>query len=410
MRYFIILLFLSLLNVSFSQVANSPAVPKKDTVEGKDATIDGADKKESIKSEMDADDVKGAAEESIQHQSTRNKAVSTYKTSETIRKEAVSTSQKTIQTESANFSIYKTQSQTQTKQRSPTPAQQSQMNSAVSYFEINAPQSFEYHYYKYTSGNYNTDLFSHLEAAEKLKPNNADVQIQMAAYQMINNSKNEALMYLEKLVENKRLGASVVEYAEDVLKSVPVNGVLITHGFDDTYGVWYAQMKKGIRTDVQIVSLDLMQSEKYRSELKVKGFIVPTTHVIDVAYLSQFCSVNEEKNISISLTTPKEYFKPMLSNVYLTGLVFEYRTAAYDNFWRNEALWNQDLKRKLVEDSMDEKGRALSSNYLPMLFQMRKVYGQTGKLEKVKEMDAMIDKIGAQTNKYQQVQNMKSAY
>ncbi|MEJ6584060.1 MAG: hypothetical protein QNL29_08485, partial [Crocinitomicaceae bacterium] len=280
----------------------------------------------------------------------------------------------------------------------------------VSFFEINAPQSFEYNYFKYTSGNYNIDLFSNLEEAEKLKPNNADVQVQMVAYHMIKNSTNEALVYLDKLIENKRLTSSVIVYAEDVLRSVPANGVLITHGFDDTYGVWYAQMKKGIRKDVQIISLDIMQSETYRSELKTKGFIIPNAQVIDVAFLSQFCNMNFTGNISISLTAPKEYFKPMLSSVYLTGLVFEYKTASFDNFWRNEALWNKDLKKLLVENSMDEKGRALSSNYLPMLFQMRKVYGQTGKTDKVKEMDTAIDKIGAQTNKYQQVQKMKDAY
>ena len=105
-----------------------------------------------------------------------------------------------------------------------------------------------------------------------------------------------------------------------------------------------------------------------------------------------------------------DYFKPILSSIYLTGLVFEYKTTSFDNFWRNETLWNQELKKQLVQDSMDDKGRALLSNYLPMLFQMRKVYGQTGKTEKVKEMDIAIDEIGAQANKYQQVQKMKSAY
>jgi len=410
MRYFIILLFLSFLNVSFSQDANAPATPKKDTLEGKDAVIEGIEEKESLKNAMDSDDYRERIVPITQDKKASKKAEVKTKGAETVSTGTVSTSQKTIQTEAANFGYYKSQAQYQTKQRSPTPAQQSQMDGTVSYFETNAPQSFEYHYYKYTSGNYNTDLFSHLESAEKLKPNNADVQVQMAAYYMINGSNGEALKYLDKLVENKRLTASVVVYAEDVLRSVPTNGVLITHGFDDTYGVWYSQMKKGVRTDVQILSLDLMQSDKYRSELKAKGFTIPNADVIDVAFLSQFCFVNASQNLSISLTAPKDYFKSMLANVYLTGLVFEYKTSSFDNFWRNETLWNEILKKKLTVDSMDEKGRALSSNYLPMLFQMRKVYGQMGKSEKVKEMDAAIDKIGAQTNKYQQVQKMKSAY
>lgn len=406
MRYFIILLFFGLYHITSAQAENSPSAPKKDSIELKDKS----EEKESLKNERDNDDYRGRHEQTEGVKKTGTKSEVKSAETQTISTGGISSNQQTIQSESANFGYYKVQSQSQPQQRSATPAQQAQMDEAVSYFEMNAPQSFEYHYYKYTSGNYNTDLFAHLAAAEKLKPNNADVQAQMVAYHMINNSTSEALGYLDKLIENKRLAKSVVLYAEDVLRSVPVNGVLITHGFDDTYGVWYAQMKKGVRKDVKIISLDLMQSEKYRSELNSKGFNLPNAQIIDVAFLSQFCSMNASGNISISLTTPKDYFKPILSSVYLTGLVFEYKTTSFDNFWRNETLWNQELMKKLVEDSVDDKGRALLSNYLPMLFQMRKVYGQTGKPEKVKEMDSAIDRIGAQANKYQQVQKLKSAY
>lgn len=400
MRYILILFFLSTFQLAFSQVESKNSAPKKDSVE----------EKEIISNDKDLDDNKDVLESEI---STKKKTERSrnYKDleAEPVSSGAASVEQ-TIQTESTNFSYYKSQSKTQTQQRSPTEFQQSQMNSAVSYFETNAPESFEYHYYKYLSGNYNTDLYTHLQAAEKLKPNNADVQVQMTAYHMIYNSKSEALKYLDKLVENKRLVQSVIVYGEDVLRSVPTNGILITHGFDDTYGVWYAQMKNGVREDVTIISLDLLQSSKYVEMLKAKGLLFPKTEVIDVAFLNQFCSMNVAENLSIALTTPKEYFKPILANVYLSGLVFEYKTSTYDNFWRNEKLWNDELKKKLVDNSIDEKGRGLSSNYLPMLFQMRKVYHQMGKTEKVKEMDAAIDKIGAQTNKYQQVQKMKSAY
>lgn len=400
MRYILFLFFLSAFQLAFSQVESTNSAPKKDSIE----------EKESISNDKDLDDNKSVLESEI---GTKKKAerLRSYKAmeAEPLSSGAVAKEQK-IQTELTNFSYYESQSQTQTQQRSPTKFQQTQMNNAVSYFETNAPESFECHYYKYLSGNYNTDLFPHLQAAEKLRPNNADVQVQMAAYYMINNSKIEALNYLDKLVENKRLVQSVIVYGEDVLISVPANGILITHGFDDTYGVWYAQMKNGVRNDVTVISLDLLQSSKYVEMLKAKGLLFPNTNVIDVAFLNQFCSMNVAENLNISLTTPKEYFKPILSNVYLSGLVFEYKTSVYDNFWRNEKLWNDELKKKLVDNSIDEKGRVLSSNYLPMLFQMRKVYYQMGKTEKVKEMDAAIDKIGAQANRYQQVQNMKSAY
>ena len=397
MRYFIILFFLGLVSNAISQTEINSAI-KKDTVV----------QKESLKS--DSDNYRQLEEVEIESKERSKKVTSSNRVQTSSINQSPGIQEQTIQLESANFSSYKAQSQTQTQQRSPTEFKQQQMNGAVSYFETNAPESFEYHYYKYISGNYNTVLFPHLQKAEQLKPNNSDVHVQMTSYYMVMNADNEALKYLDKLVTSKRLAPSVVLYAEDVLRSVPENGVLITHGFDDTYGVWYAQIKKGIRKDVTIISLDLMQSSKYLDLLKSKGFVIPNSSVIDVAFLNQFCHANASENLSISLTTPKDYFKSMLSQVYLSGLVFEYRTSTFDNFWRNEILWDKELKKELVENTVDEKGRSLSSNYLPMLFQMRKVYNQTGKDQKVKEMDAAIDKIGAQTNKYQQVQKMKDAY
>ncbi len=339
-----------------------------------------------------------------------SKKVSIKKTEQEGTGMAPGKAEQDTQKESSTFNYYNSQSKMQREQRSPTPAQQSQMNGAVSYFETHAPESFEYHYYKYIAGNHNVSLVNHLKEAEKIRPNNTDVHVQLAAYYMIQNSVTDVSNYLEKLVSNGRLAKSVVTYAEDVLRSVPQNGVLITHGFDDTYGAWYAQTKKGIRGDVKIISLDLLQSTEYRAKLKKEGFTVPSATVVDVKFLEQFCQLNEKKNLAISLTTPKEYFQPVLSDIYLTGLVFEYKTTKYDNFWRNNTLWNSELDKKLVQNTMDAKGRELSANYLPMLMQMRKVYNQKGMQEKVSEIDSYIDAIGAQSKKYEQVQKMKSAY
>lgn len=408
MRYFILIVFLYVFGFSFGQAENVPASPQKDSIDEKTVI----EEKESLKKEQINDEYRMKSVEGVQTKKQTRTAPVKYKSAESEAPGAGAQNPKsqTIQSESANFGYYKSQSKTQSQQRSPTKDQQVQMNNAVSYFESVAPESFEFHFYKYTSGNYNTDLISHLLAAEKLKPNNADVQVQLVAYHMINQTTNEALVYLNKLMDNKRLTQSVVLYAQDVLRSVPQNGVLITHGFDDTYAAWYAQLKHGIRKDVRIISLDLMQSAQFRDELMEQGFILPTSPLIDVDYLSQFCAMNASKNLCIALTTPKDYFKPILSNVFLTGLVFEYKTTLYDNFWRNESLWNSHLKKELINDSVDDKGKSLSSNYLPMLFQMRKVYGQMEKNEKVREIDAVIDQIGAQSQKYQQVQKMKSAY
>jgi hypothetical protein len=320
-------------------------------------------------------------------------------------------SSRSISTMSGTFSATKVQSSTQRTQRTPTPAQQQQMNVVVDALEESAPESFEFHYYKYIAGNYNVNLFDHLKKAEALKPNNSDVHIQMAGYYLIMNDTKNASAYLDKLVKSSRLSKEVIDYAEDVLKSVEQGGTLITHGTDDTYGTAYVQLNKKIRPDVRIISLDLLQSDKYRENLKANGFSIPESKVVNVQFLQLFCAKNSSRKISVSMTTPKEYLVGIQQNLFTVGLNFEYHTdLSFNNFSRNENLWNKELSRKLVNETANEKGKQLSSNYLPMLFVLRKVYEEKHETDKLKEVDRSIDKIAAQSNKYEQVQKLKKSY
>ncbi|MFT5780102.1 MAG: hypothetical protein ACI837_003063 [Crocinitomicaceae bacterium] len=308
------------------------------------------------------------------------------------------------------FTITNERANTQRMQRSPSVEQQIQMDEAVDYFETNAPSSFEHNYFKYAAGNYDVSLFNNLEEAEKSRPDNADVHVQMAGYYMINEKSDSALIYMDKLRSSERLTENVIHYAEDVLRSVAVNGMLVTHGFDDSYGVYYTQQKNEIRQDVTLVSLDFMQSEHYRNTLVENGYKIPESTVIDVDYLAEFCTLNLDKNVSISLTTPKEYFKPLQSKLFVVGLVFEYHEDKYDNFYKNDYLWNEEFTKKVIYDPVDEKGKQLSANYLPMLLHLRKVYNQRGEEEKQKDVDEASDKVGVQCKKYEQVQKVKASY
>lgn len=311
---------------------------------------------------------------------------------------------------SSSFENTKSRASTQREQRSPSPVQQAEMDEAVDYFQQNAPTSFEYNYYRYAAGNNDVNLESNLAEAERLRPENSDVHVQYAAYHMILGEKAEAVEYMKRLIESGRLTQGVLDYSEDILLSAPINGTLVTHGFDDTYGSYYMQNSEGIRQDVELVSLDLLQSDAYRENLTTKGYAVPASPVVDVDYLSAFCSLNSGKKIAVSMTTPKEYFQPIMPNLYATGLVFEYHTQPYDNFPRNVQLWQSSLTKTSIYQPLDDKTKKLSANYLPMLFMMRQVYDARGESEQVKMLDSTIDQIGAQCNKYQQVQSLKQAY
>lgn len=365
----------------------------------------------SIEDEYEKDSVQV---EELKIQSSSKK----YKTLESKQEKALSdkdfeqtTQSQKVSQSAVSFTLSKQQSSTQRTQRTPSAAQQTQMNQVVDDLEQNAPESFEFHYFKYVAGNYNVALIEDLKKAESLRPQNSDVQIQMAAYNIIVNDQTNAQVYLEKLIKSTRLSQEVLDYAEDLLKSAPDKGTLITHGFDDTYACYYLQTVKKIRSDVRLISLDFLQSEKYRTDLKTAGYVLPEKVLIDVAYLQEFCSKNETKNLAISMTTPKEYLLPIQQNLFAVALVFEYhKELTYNNFYRNDYLWNEELSKTLINKATTDKAKQLSANYLPMLLFLHKTYSESKEVEKVKEIDEAMDKVAVQCKKYDQVKKLKGSY
>ncbi|MBR4826390.1 MAG: DUF2723 domain-containing protein [Bacteroidales bacterium] len=61
---------------------------------------------------------------------------------------------------------------------------------------------------------------------------------------------------------------TAVEMARNYLNSVGPNGILITHGDNDTFPVWYAQEVENVRTDVRICNTSLLGTDWHIDQMK----------------------------------------------------------------------------------------------------------------------------------------------
>src|SRR5690606_37022717 len=140
---------------------------------------------------------------------------------------------------------------------------------------------------------------------------------------------------------------------------------------------------KNVRNDVEIISLEHLQSVDYRKRLKKEGFKLPNSAVVDTDFFREFMELNKGKSMVAAPSLPVAYLSKG-EKLNSAGLGYYLFQNSDKNF--NTSRYEKELKTVIAEHVNRGKSSDVISNYLPYLFDVRNKYLKKSDANSIEEI------------------------
>ena len=178
----------------------------------------------------------------------------------------------------------------------------------------------------------------------------------------------------------------------NALMSLEADALLVTQTDDDTYPVWLLQNALGVRPDVRVLNLTLLENDTYRQRIvQQEGMAFVPNGAGFSDFLRVFMSDKNTAPTYFGVLLDKTRLAAIQNDLYLTGLALKYSSRPFDNVaaLRNnyENAFRLDyLRLDFHPEAAPAALAQLNLNYLPAFLLLHTHYTSTGETAKAGQL------------------------
>jgi hypothetical protein len=293
------------------------------------------------------------------------------------------------------------------------------LKAIVSRVEKAIPDTYEYYHINvWDKGIYDKTQTEYMFKAMKMYPDRMDLISNYVNYYEINRDKENMKKYCSKWFSSNDFSPGILAYNYNVLNTLEDNAIIFTNGDNDTYPLWILQYAKGIKKEVSVFNVSLLQIESYRdklfAEIRIPAFDTAKfmkTYKKEMDYpqaIIRHIIQNTDRPVYMASTMSSEYYKEFEKDLYLTGLAFCYNESDMDNMALIRKNYEKNflldyLKINFTHDLSESVVAQINMCYLPALSKLYEHYGLSGENEKRAEVKKFAAIISAAADKETEV-------